>query len=521
LNRQTALTVAVVVTGTLVGVSPLFPFFDINIDFGIGTLLLWLFFGLVLLLSAGVPLGFATGCLGAVAVWFKFGDAGLGLVMLRIYDLISTHVFIAIPFFIVMAALLERSGIAKDTYDALNILLRRLRGGVAIATTVLSVIMAAMSGIIGGEIVLLGLVALPQMLRLGYDKHLAIGTICAGGSLGAMIPPSVVLIIYGLITETSITKLFTASFVPGLMLAVAYIIYITIRTRISPALAPLPSHSDSITTSTSPSIELALVALPFMFGLLGITFVSIFFTDTINRIAVFIFASASVALLLLLWLRKQGGFPITAGLLPLLIIVDLVLGSIYGGVTGITEASAMGVVVTLLLIFIRSELNTTLVLEALNQTFLSVGSIMWVTFGATVLAGAFTLAGGGRFVAEAILALDVAPIIIVMCMMLIFFLLGMFMDWVGVVLVTMPVFLPIVIQLGYDPIWFGVLFCVNMQMAFLTPPFGSAAFYLKSVAPPDIDLMTIYRSFIPFLIIQAFILGILMAFPSISLFLVR
>jgi len=265
-----------------------------------------------------------------------------------------------------------------------------------------------------------------------------------------------------------------------------------------------------------------------MFGLLGITFVSIFFTDTINRIAVFIFASASVALLLLLWLRKQGGFPITAGLLPLLIIVDLVLGSIYGGVTGITEASAMGVVVTLLLIFIRSELNTTLVLEALNQTFLSVGSIMWVTFGATVLAGAFTLAGGGRFVAEAILALDVAPIIIVMCMMLIFFLLGMFMDWVGVVLVTMPVFLPIVIQLGYDPIWFGVLFCVNMQMAFLTPPFGSAAFYLKSVAPPDIDLMTtdidlmtIYRSFIPFLIIQAFILGILMAFPSISLFLVR
>ncbi|MDB4222366.1 TRAP transporter large permease subunit [Granulosicoccus sp.] len=521
MNRHTALTAVVVITGILVGVSPLLPLFDFQIDLGIGTLLFWLFIGIVLLLIAGVPLGFATGSLGAVVIWIKFGEAGLGLVLLRIYDLISAHVFIAIPFFIVMAALLERSGIAKDTYDALSILLQRLRGGVAIATTVLSVIMAAMSGIIGGEIVLLGLVALPQMLRLGYDKHLAIGTICAGGSLGAMIPPSVVLIIYGLITETSITKLFTASFIPGLMLAVAYILYIAIRTRLNPALAPLPSRSELTATSTRPAIELAFVVFPFMVGLFGIALVSLFYTDLFNRIAVFIFSSAIVALLLLIWLRKQGGYPIASGLLPLLVIVDLVLGSIYGGVTGITEAAAMGVVVTLLLIFIRSELNTTLVLEALQQTFVSVGSIMWVTFGATVLAGAFTLSGGGKFVADAILALDVAPIVIIMVMMLIFFLLGMFMDWVGVVLVTMPVFLPIVIQLGYDPIWFGVLFCVNMQMAFLTPPFGSAAFYLKSVAPPDIDLLTIYRSFIPFLVIQAFILGVLMAFPAISLFLVR
>ncbi len=521
MNRKTALVFAVVIAGILVGVSPLFPFFDFTIDFGIETILLWLFIGIVLLLIAGVPLGFATGCLGAVVIWFKFGDAGLGLVMLRIYDLINTHVFMAIPFFIVMAALLERSGIAKDTYDALSILLRKRRGGVAIATTVLSVIMAAMSGIIGGEIVLLGLVALPQMLRLGYDKHLAIGTICAGGSLGAMIPPSVVLIIYGLITETSISKLFAASFIPGLMLAVSYILYIVIRTRLNPSLAPLPSNSVSTATSARPAIELAFVAFPFMVGLFAIAFVSILYAGMFNRIAVFIFTSAIVALLLILWLRRQGSYPIASGLLPLLVIIDLVLGSIYGGVTGITEAAAMGVVVTLLLIFIRSELNTTLVLEALQQTFVSVGSIMWVTFGATVLAGAFTLAGGGTFVADTILALDVDPILIIMVMMLVFFLLGMFLDWVGVVLVTMPVFLPIVVQLAYDPIWFGVLFSVNMQMAFLTPPFGAAAFYLKSVAPPDIDLLTIYRSFIPFIIIQVCILGILLAFPSISLFVVR
>lgn len=181
----------------------------------------------------------------------------------------------------------------------------------------------------------------------------------------------------------------------------------------------------------------------------------------------------------------------------------------------------MGVVATIILIWIRSELNTYMVLEGLEQTFRSVGTILWVTFGATVLAGAFSLSGGNKFVANAIVNLDVAPVVIILVMMGIFFILGMFMDWIGIVLLCMPVFMPIVTQLGFDPIWFGILFCVNMQIAFLTPPFGSAAFYLKSVVPPEIDLVTIYRSFGPFMCMQAFILAILIAFPQISLFLVR
>lgn len=519
MNLHHTLTLLVVSAGVLVGLSPLFV--EVQIDTGIGTLLVWLLVGIFALLIAGVPLGFATGSLGAIVIWLKFGESGLGLVMQRIYDLVNTHAFIAIPYFIVMAALLERSGIAKDMYNALNILLRKLRGGVAIATTVLSVIMATMSGIIGGEIVLLGLVALPQMLRLGYDRQLAIGTICAGGSLGAMIPPSVVLIMYGLITETSITKLFTASFIPGMMLAAAYILYIVVRTRLNPTLAPLPPSTATDEHGPRTIFELLLTVTPFAAGALAVSTTGIVFPETVNPIAVFIFTSAILALCLLLWLQLKNRFRIAAGLLPLLIIVDLVLGSIYGGITGITEAAAMGVIVTLLLISIRRELTFDLVYQALEQTFVSTGAILWVTFGATVLAGAFTLAGGGRYVADSILALDVTPITVVIVMMFIFFVLGMFMDWVGVVLMTMPVFLPIVTQLGYDPIWFGVLFSVNMQMAFLTPPFGAAAFYLKSVAPPEIDVLTIFRSFVPFLLIQAIILGILMAFPSISLFLVR
>ena len=495
----------------------------------IGTLSLILLVGLFVLLVAGVPLGFATGVLGGLVIYLNFGVPGLGLVLQRVYDLAITYAIIAVPLFIVMASLLERSGIAKDMYDALNIALGKLRGGVAIVTTVMAVVMAAMSGIIGGEIVLLGLVALPQMLRLGYDKHLAIGTICAGGSLGTMIPPSVVLIIYGLVTETSITALFTAAFVPGLMLAVSYVVYIMVRTRLNPALAPLQHElpadrraADTADTRTvHTGVELALNLFPAVVGLGAVAIGRALGHGGTEQVAWFIFSSAAVGLAQVLWLRKTDRYPIAKGLLPPLIVVDLVLGSIYGGVTGITEAAAMGVVATFVLITIRNELGLIMVLESLEQTFRSVGTILWVTFGATVLAGAFSLSGGNKYVADAILGLDVAPIGVILVMMLIFLILGMFMDWIGIVLLTMPVFMPIVKQLGYDPIWFGILFSVNMQVAFLTPPFGSAAFYLKSVTPPEIDLVTIYRSFGPFMCLQLGVLAILLFFPEISLFLLR
>ena len=493
----------------------------------IGTLSLLLLIGVFILLVIGVPLGFATGFLGALVIYTNFGVPGLGLVMQRVYDLSITYSIIAVPLFIVMASLLERSGIARDMYDALNIALGRFRGGVAILTTVMAVIMAAMSGIIGGEIVLLGLVALPQMLRLGYEKHLAIGTICAGGSLGTMIPPSVVLIIFGLITETSITKLFTAAFIPGLMLAFTYIGYIIVRTNLNPALAPLPAQPPKIDGFENGQAKVTVWSeafynlIPVVVGLAAVVFARSLGFGGVEQVAWFIFSSATVGLLLVYKLRNDDAHKIAKGLLPPLIVVDLVLGSIYGGVTGITEAAAMGVVATFVLILIRREIGLAMLLESLEQTFRSVGTILWVTFGATVLAGAYSLSGGNAYVANQILGLDIAPISVILIMMLIFLILGMFMDWIGIVLLTMPVFMPIVIKLGYDPIWFGILFCVNMQVAFLTPPFGSAAFYLKSVTPPEIDLITIYRSFGPFICLQLAVLALLLIFPDITLFLVR
>ena len=293
-------------------VLPIWVFGDYRADLGVGTLSLLLLIGIFILLVAGVPLGLATGFLCATIIWLNFSEPGLGLVMQRVYDLVITHAIIAVPFFIVMASLLERSGIARYMYGALNIALGRMRGGVAIVTTGMAVIMAAMSGIIGGEIVLLGLVALPQMLRLGYDKYLAIGTICAGGSLRTMIPPSVVLIIYGLVTETSITKLFTASFIPGLMLAGTYILYIVVRTRLNPFLAPLPTESgiDADVPETNSRMELLLNLFPFIVGF-GCALIGRLarFGGT-QLIATFIFSSAVMAIILVAWLQKRDDYPI-------------------------------------------------------------------------------------------------------------------------------------------------------------------------------------------------------------------
>jgi len=434
------------------------------VDLDPATLSLALLVGILVLLAIGVPLGFATAFLGMLVAFDQFGIRGVGLVLQRMYGLTTQYVIISVPLFIFMASLLERSGIARDMYNALNVWLGRTRGGIAVVTTIMAVIMAAMSGIIGGEIVLLGLIALPQMLRLGYDQNLAIGTVCAGGSLGTMIPPSIVLIIYGLITETSISDLFTAAVIPGLMLGGLYILYIIVRTQLQPSLAP--------------TID----------------------ADT-----------PQYSLREKLWLGR--------GLVPPLLIVFIVLGSIYGGVTGITEAAAMGCVGTLVLIILRRELGFTMLREALEQTFRSCGTILWVTFGATILAGSYTLAGGPSYVASSILGMELPPLGVILMMMLVFLLLGMFMDWIGIVLLAMPVFLPIVTELGYDPVWFGVLFCINMQVSFLSPPFGPAAFYLKSVCPPHISLFDIYRSFWPFIGLQLVVLASVLLVPQIALLL--
>ncbi len=538
----------------------------------IGTISIVLLCGMLVLLAIGMPLGFASGFLAVLVMVMKFeptiltdpivhgfsfeayswgegiltrrfGAGPMNILAQRLYGITTNYVLVSIPLFIFMAVLLERSGIARDMYNSLNMWMNRTRGGIAVVTALMAIVMAAMSGIIGGEVVLLGLIALPQMLRLGYNRNLAVGTICASGSLGTMIPPSIVLIFYGLITETSIHALFQAAFIPGFILAGCYIVYILIRTRINPELAPLPEPSpDDLTGRQKAFLGGTLIAEVAAFVALVII-CRYFFLQTIGTIEEdtwfqdisILYKMVPVAALSLVWIFFVAGTDMAKdawakgkGLVQPLAVVFVVLGSIYGGITGITEAAAMGSIAVLLLIIVRGEFSLKLMQEASMRTFKSTGTIIWVTFGATALAGAYTIAGGPTFVANLIIGMGV-----LLVMMVIFLFLGAFMDWTGIVLLVMPVFLPIILKLPVEEIgltgglaaapsfvsgWFGIVFCVNMQVSFLSPPFGPAAFYLKSVAPPEITLPDIFRGFLPFIGMQILVLMLILLVPELTMF---
>lgn len=423
-----------------------------------------MFGSMLLLLALGLPLAFVTGLIGVVFTVMLFGIDGLQLVASRIYSFMTEYVLISVPMFILMASLMERSGVARELFNAMRVWAGRLPGGLAMQTMVAATIMGAMTGIIGGEIVLLGLIALPQMLRLGYDRKLAIGTICAGGSLGTMIPPSIVLIIYGITVNVPIGDLFVANIVPGLVLSAVYLAYILVRCQLEPKLGP-----------PAPAGERDMPLLQKVALLKGLA-------------------------------------------LPLLVIMA-VLGTIYFGIASVTEAAGMGVVGTMLASAVRRELNLKMLRESLHQTMQTCGMLLWLSFGATAMIGVYNLAGGPAFIRELFTGLDVPPIVVILMMMAILMVLGMFMDWVGICLLTMPIFVPIVRELGFDPVWFGVLFCLNMQISYLTPPFGPAAFYLKGVAPPDISLNEIFASLWPFVILQAGVLMLVLFQPQIALWL--
>jgi len=419
---------------------------------------------IAVLLIMGLPLAFVTGAVAMTVAVSEFGLNGLFLIESRITSLVREFVLVAVPMFILMASVLERSGVARDLFRAMHILAGGLRGGLAIQTMVVAVLMAAMTGIIGGEIILLGLVALPQMLRLKYDRSLAIGTICAGGSLGTMIPPSIVLIIYGLTAGVDIGQLFVATIMPGLLLATIYVSYIVIRCQLNPELGP-PAPLEERQLPREEKLRLFIgLSLP-----LGV--------------------AASV------------------------------LGSIYLGIASVSEAAGMGALGAIVSAGVRRELTWTMLREALYQTMNTCGMLLWITFGATALIGIYNRMGGDTFVEGLITGLPLGPLGIIMVMMAILIILGMFMDWIGICLLTMPIFVPVVITLGYSPIWFGILFCMNMQISYLTPPFGPAAFYLKGVAPPGIELGHIYNAMWPFIALQACGLALVLLFPEIALWL--
>lgn len=459
----TAVSTLVLAVGAVLGAGWLLTAGDIglrNLGIETGT---WLLIGAIfVMLPTGLPLAFITGLVALFFTFGWFGSNALPLVTSRVYGFITEYSLVAVPMFVFMASLLDRSTIARDLFNAMRIFAGRLPGGVAVQTLVVAFFMAAMSGIIGGEIVLLGMLALPQMLRFGYSRDIAIGVVCAGGSLGTMVPPSIVLIIYGLMASVSIADLFLAAVTPATILMLCYMTYVITRCAINPSLGP-PLPRDERRMSGGERLHA-------------------------------------------LWSILQPGA-----------IAFIVLGSIYGGVASVTEAASMGVLATLLVIVMRGEFSLRLLQQAVTQTLNTCGMIIWIGVGAAILVGVYNLMGGNRFVSATLLGMETAPIVIILLMMAILLVLGLFLDWIGIALLTLPIFVPIVVELGYDPIWFGILFAVNMQVSFLSPPFGPAAFYLKGVAPPEISLGTIFRALIPFICIQICVLALMLAFPNLSL----
>lgn len=431
---------------------------------GIELITLCIVSALFSLMAIGVPLGASTLLISVTTAYLAFGSNGFILVTSAVTKVMDKQTLVAVPFFVFMANIMERSGVAKELFNSMAILGGRMRGGVAVQTCLVAVVLAAMSGIVGGEIVLLGLIALPQMFRLGYDRKLSIGVLCASGSLATLIPPSVVLIVYGAEAGVSVRDLFTAGVGPGVLLASLYIAYVLFRVKMNPAIGPAYDAPEA--------------QLPFL-----------------KRIS---------------YLKGL--------ILPFLLIFG-VLGSIYGGIATVTESAAIGAVGSLIVAAARRELTAKGVREALWATTLTTGSILWLIIGAVSLVGIYNLLGGTRFLSGILTGLDMAPIMVIVVMMLIIFFLGTFLEWIAIVFITVPVFAPVVVELGYDPVWFGILFAMNIQIYMLSPPFGPACFYLKSVAPKDVTLQEIFLAVLPFIALQFIGLALVMAFPQIALWL--
>jgi tripartite ATP-independent transporter DctM subunit len=448
--------------------------FDISIEW----LSLLLFGSLGLLLALGLPMAFCTGSL-AVIFLFVFGSPEiLNMLPNRIFPFMTDYQLSAVPLFIFMAAVLEKAGIIEELFDVIYKWLGGIKGGLASATVIACTLLAAMVGVVGATEVTMGMIALPAMLRRGYDPKMACGALLAGGTLGILIPPSVMAIVYAVVAQQSLGELLIGSIFPGFLLSGLYIAYVTILSYADPKKGPALPPDERVSFAEK-----------------------------------------------LLLLKKT--------IAPILLIL-LVLGVIFLGVATPVEAAGIGTFGALLVCALHRRLNWINISDASIATLKATAMVMWIFFGATMFVGFFIVKGGQTFVAESIIGTGLPPYGILALMMVILFVLGMFLDWVGILLLTVPIFLPIMRSLPFTGLfglpgvasedvglWYGVIFMVNMQMAFLSPPFGYSLFYLKSVAPPQITMGIIFRSAVPFLCLQGLGVSLCILFPQIVLWLPR
>lgn len=426
----------------------------------IGLLTLLFFGSLIFFLVLGLPLAFVLGGVSVIFLYFTWGIESFYMVASQMWGSMNSFTLVAIPLFVLMAMLLEKTGVAQALYRMMHLWWGGVRGGLAIGTVTICTIFAAMVGISGAAVVTMGTIALPAMLERGYDKRMAIGCISAGGGLGILIPPSVLMILYSLITGASVGKLFAAGVVPGIMLAAMICAYIFIRCWLQPSLGPALPREERGT-----------------------------------------------------WPEKFAA--LRAVLLPLL-IVAMVLGSILFGLATPTEAAAVGVLGAIISAVAHGQMSWPLLRDSCIRTFKLTGMIMWILFAAHAFSSAYQSMGAQALIKDMMTAIPGGPWGTIIFIQVVLLLLGMVLDPVGIMLITLPVFLPIVTALGFDPIWFGILFIINMEIGYQTPPFGFNLFYLKGIVPPDITMGDIYRSVTPYTLVMILGLLLIMIFPQIA-----
>ena len=418
---------------------------------------------MLLLMVMGAPLTWALMISGVISAYTMFGAGGLDMLLASTFGVMDNFLLISLPLFVFMGLVLERSGIADDLFRMTHMLMGRIPGGLGVGTVVICAIIAAMAGVSGAATVSLGLIALPAMLRRGYDKRLVTGTIMAGGALGFLIPPSVVMIVYAFLSKDSVGRLFAAGVMPGLMLAGIYIAYILIRCGINPKLGPPVADDER--------------------------------------------HSLAEKLLVLRHLIAPG------------LLVAAVLGCIIWGITTPSEASAIGAGGSLLIVALRRRLDWDLLRYVLYTTMRLTGMLIWIAIAAVFFARVYTGLGAGMVVTDLIDDFELSANAVIVMMLVSFFILGMFLDDFAITFITVPIYVPIVKTFGFDSVWFAILFVLSMQTAYLTPPFGYNLFYMRSVAPKEVTINDIYLSTLPFIALQILGIALVFLFPQIALWL--
>jgi tripartite ATP-independent transporter DctM subunit len=419
-----------------------------------------LFGGMFFFLGLGVPIAFALGGLSVAMIYFFWSPSALSMIPMRAFATTTSFEYLSIPMFIFMASMLQKSRIADDLYDTMQKFMGGVRGGLAMGTILICTLFSAMAGISGAATIAMGMVAIPAMFSRGYNRHMTLGSVAAGGSLGILIPPSVTMIVYGLVANTSIGGLYMGGILPGLLLAFLFGLYAYLRSAFDPKVN----------------------------------------VDTTRYT----------------WAEKFRS--LRAVILPIA-LTAAVMGSILTGTAAVAEASAVGAGGAVLAAAIARRLTWENLFAASRETLILSSVIFWIIIASSALSTFYTAIGATRMVEGLILDLEWNRWIIIIIMLAILAVMGMVLETTGIIMITAPIFAPVAVKLGFDPVWFGILFIILMEMGFLTPPFGYNLFYLKGVAPKDVTMNDIYLSIIPFVLIMIAAVGLMMIFPNIILWL--